>query len=268
MKSKIITDAEIKALLGISSSSKDALVNMYNQICTDTLCELLDVSDLVTHAVTDERNNTVDPYGEIVLARDFPVDDSQTITIKDMSKITVTARTYDVDEGDRRTIRIYDSSGNLPSGIGFRDLYLSYTAGYTVQGTLTVDTFADLQTKTMIVNVAGTETTWTFVASGATGNQINAETSDTVTATNIATALSGSSALGVVTLPMGTKVTLGTALAANLAIVNATIPDQLKLCVALMVGGGIAQNQKQGGVSNYTLGSKSVAFRDKSDYGS
>ena len=259
MKTRIISNAEIKALLGISGSSKDAIVNMWNGIATETLCELLQVSEIARHTVTDERVKMI--KSDSLVLREFPVDVSETITLKDSLNATITGFSFDMDPSDRRTVRLVDSN-SYPKSLDYKEVLASYTAGYTVQGTVEVLSIVDLANKTIAVTVAGTETEWTFVASGASGNEINIGVDADATAVNIATALGGTSSGAVVTLPLGTIVALTTATAVQMTITDPDTPENLKMVVALMVGGGVVAPQKKGGVKRYQVGNKSVEFRD------
>lgn len=259
---KIITNDEIKVILGISGTSSDALVEIWNNIATEILTSALETDNLLSHAVVNERVKLYS--GETLIVEDFPVDISVTPTVTYLDGDSITDKTFSLDTNGSRRINVLDSSGD-PSSIYGDEVLVSYTAGYTAQETNTVLLYASLVGKTITAYVAGTATTYTFVASGATTNQINANTDNDTTAANIATALSGSSSGAVVTLPLGTRIVLGTATSAMLTITAATIPEMLKSAVALVVGGGMAEREKKGGVVAYTLGSKSVTFKNDND---
>lgn len=259
---KIITNDEIKVILGISGTSSDALVEIWNNIATEILTSALETENLLSHAVVNERVKLYS--GETLIVEDFPVDISVTPTVTYLDGDSITDKTFSLDTNGSRRINVLDSSGD-PSSIYGDEVLVSYTAGYTAQETNTVLLYASLVGKTITAYVAGTATTYTFVASGATTNQIVAATNNDTTAANIATALSGSSSGAVVTLPLGTRIVLGTATSAMLTITAATIPEMLKSAVALVVGGGMAEREKKGGVVAYTLGSKSVTFKNDND---
>lgn len=259
---KIITTAEIKAILGISGTSEDALLEIWNESATDLLTNLLGVTSLTTHTITNERVQMAD-RGKLVLS-EFPVQLSQTITVKDSLKNTISGLYFSQDPGNKRTVNIEDSSG-YPIEIYADEALVSYTAGYTTQGTIVALSTTDLAEKTITATVAGVSTTYTFKASGATGNQINVGATVNDLATNIATKLGGTASTATVTLPLGTNVDLGTATTAQLTITDATIPAMLKMAVALIAGGGLAEKNKKGGIASYTIGGKSVSFRSDSE---
>lgn len=263
MNTRILTNAEIKTLLGVGSAS-DVLVEMWNDAATEIVCSLLGISNIAKHQVTDERVEMLDPY-EMIL-NEFPVDVAQAITLKTtFDHTTVTGYTFKKDPQKRRTVRLYDTSGNIPYGLNYDCIFVSYTAGYTNQDTLEVISITGLTDKTFTVKIAGVTTTWTIKASGATGNQINIGIDAAATASAIATALGGTVVGAVVTLPLGSTVSLGTATTSQFTITNADVPAALKNAIALIAGGGIAEKEKSGDIVSYTIGGKSVTFRNQQE---
>lgn len=262
---KIISDAEVKLLLGISGTTNDALVNVANRTATEKLMSIFGIDSFVEQTITDERVHLSDP--EILYLRKFPIDTSS-ISLKDaIIEQAITNVTFDQDPGALRAVRVKDASG-LPTYLMEKEVLVTYTAGYSVKDTLQVVDYNALSDKTITVEVAGVETVWTFKISGATGNQILAVTSDEITAGNIATALGGTVVGDLVTLPLGTRITLGTATSAMLAITSATIPELLKHAVALIVGEIFSSKEQKGGVASYTLNNKTVNFKTRTkEYG-
>lgn len=257
---KIISDAEIKLLLGISGTTNDALVNVANRTATEKLMSIFGIDSFVEQTITDERVHLSDP--EILYLRKFPIDTSS-ISLKDaIIEQSITDVTFDQDPGALRAVRVKDASG-LPTYLMEKEVLVTYTAGYSVKDTLQVLDYNALANKTITVEVAGVEAVWTFVTSGATGNQILAVTSDEITAANIATALGGTVVGDLVTLPLGTRVSLGTATSAMLTITPATIPELLKHAVALIVGEIFSSKEQKGGVASYTLNNKTVNFKTR-----
>jgi len=55
MKTQVVTSAEIKAILGITGSTKDALVEMGNDSMTEVLLEMLGLDNFDVTAYTDEE---------------------------------------------------------------------------------------------------------------------------------------------------------------------------------------------------------------------
>lgn len=262
MNTRILTNTEIKTLLGAGSAS-DVLVEMWNDAATEIVCSLLGIADIAEHDVVNERVRVIDPL-ELIL-QDFPVDVSSVVIKNVYDKTTITGYTFVREPNKRRTIRAYDTSGNLAFPIPYDEVFASYTAGYINQDTLEVLSITGLADKTFTVKIAGVTTTWTMKASGATGNQINIGLDAAATASAIATALGGTLVGSTVTLPLGSTVALGTATTAQFTIVNANVPAALKNAVALIAGGGIAEKEQSGGVVSYTIGGKSVTFRNQEE---
>lgn len=260
---RIVTNDEIKLLLGISGSTNDAYIDVMNDLQTELLADILGIAEFGLHTVTDER---VKVYREDALyLSDFPVDTSETITVDDVYHDEVTGITFRLDPKSIRTLRIEDESGD-PSTISLSEVFVSYTAGYILKDTLEVLDDSALATKTLKVKALGVETTYTFIASGSpTATQILLGATEALTAAAIATKISGTVSSATVTAPLGTSFELGTATSSELAITSATLPKAFKQAVSLMVGGALADREKIGGVSSYTLGSKTVSYRSESE---
>ena len=265
MKTKIITDTEIKKLLGIGGTSQDALVAIWNDIATEMLCNHFEIDNIATHAVIDERAKISDPA--VIVVEDFPVDTNETITIKDPLEHAIENVTFSLEPKSRRTLRIKNQDG-VPMTIGYEEVLISYTAGYREKDTLEVADITGLADKTINVTIAGTTTVWTMKASGATGNQINIGVDEDACAANIATALGGTASLATVTLPLGTRVELLTATSANFVIISANVPQDIKLAVAMIAGAGFLEKTKKGGsLQSYSIGGKSVTFGSSQEKG-
>lgn len=262
MNTRIITNTEIKALLGIGSAS-DVLVELWNDAATEIVCSLLGMADIAKHQVTDERVELLSGY-ELIL-NDYPVDETTLVLKTTFDHTAITGFSFKKDPQKRRTVRVYDSGGTMPMPLPYECVFASYMGGYTAQDTLEVLSLTDLADKTINVKIAGVTTQWTLKASGATGNQINIGLTVAATATAIATALGGSAVGAVVTLPLGSTVTLGTATAVQLDVTNSDVPAALKNAVALIAGGGIAEKEKSGDIVSYTIGGKSVTFRNQQE---
>lgn len=264
MTTQIATNTEIKALLGISGTSKDAMITMWNSAATELLCDVLKVQDIATHTVTKEHVAISDK--NYLVVQDFPVDTGETITLHDWNWNAITGFTFQRDSGALRRLQVLDTNSK-PTGLAYSELFASYTAGYTIQDTVVVLDDSTLENKTIIVDVAGTETTYTFVASGATATNIVIGADEAATASAIAAKFTGASvSTATVTFPVGYKIRLGTATTTELTVTNATIPQALKMCVAMIVGGFMSSaTEKRGGVTSYSLGTKSVTFRDATD---
>ena len=263
MTTLITTKEEIKAYLGISGTSKDAMINLWNKTATEILAGMLKVQDLAVHTVTNELVRVYNP--EYLMLREFIVSTSGSITIKDALLNEITGFTFDLDSNAKRRLFLKDTSGN-PKSLYYPEIYATYTAGYTLQDTLEIVDNGALDTKTFTVSVAGVETTYTLVSGVPSTNEIQIGASAALTAAAIAAVFTGaSSSSATVTMQKGATITLGTLTSAEATLTSATMPEALKVAVALIVGGAMTDaTQKRGGVTSYTLGSKSVSFADTS----
>lgn len=250
---RLIPLAELRLRTGVTDN--DAGLEFEYRTALERLYRYLNVSSLLTHAVTDER---VRVSGDCIFPRDFPAVTSG-MTVKDLNSDAVTGYTFGRFANDNRKINILDSSGD-PTTTGYNEWLLSYTAGYTATASLTVVDYAALVGKTLNVYADGTLAVWSFVASGATDRQIVAATSNNTTATAIASALGGTASGATVSLPDGTSVELGSADASDITITPSSLPDAFKACLAALVSAGLAEKQKAKGISSYTVGSKSVTY--------
>lgn len=263
MKTRVITNAEIRKILGLGSG-QDALTDLWNDAATEIVCDWLGMYEIATHVVTEERAKVHCNYQ--LFLRDFPVDLTVAPTLKTtFDRTSISGYTFRKDPNEKFTIRSYATDGNIPLALPYDEVLITYTAGWRVQDLITVLSNTDLVGKTITVTVNGTSTTYTFVASGATALQIDVGATVALTAANIATKF-GTSAVGAaVTMPLGYRMALGTATTAQLTIVNPDLPMALKNVIALVAGGGIAEKSKAGAVSSYTIGGKSVTFRSDSE---
>lgn len=262
----ITSTAEIKAYLGLSGTSKDARIAMWNQNATNILASMLGLANFTVHTVTDEYIRITDPYHLVCNA--FPVDTSSTITIKNSLKQAITGYAFEREPNQLRRLLLTTSEGQ-PKSLYYEYVYATYTAGYTVQGTLEVvdGSNSDLNGKTFITTQYGVSTTWTFTTgANPDNNEIEREDGNDTMAANIAEAIGGTSVGAVVTMPMGMTAELGTVDSSDITITNATIPSELKMLVAMIVGGALSEsNDRMGGVVSYSIGEKSVTFASPSD---
>lgn len=261
---KIITNEEIKVILGISDSSQDALVEIYNEMATSMLASVLGISEFGIHTIENETVRVDNQY--FLCLQEFPVIVSSGITLKcpvTGSEIS-TSNTYELEHDAIRRLRILDSSGK-PQWLGYSEVLADYTAGFTTQDTIKVLSNTDLAGKEINVINAGSVSTWKFVSSTPAADEIQVGATTNDTAANIATKLSGQALLDTVALPLGTSVSLLSATVLQLEINNATIPQELKMAVALIVRGSISQRSIKDGVSEIKIDDKTLKFSGVSD---
>lgn len=263
-KSRIITTDEIKKITNITGSSDDAFLEIWNDSMTETLCLWLNIKDFGKHQIVDERVKTYDlPY---LILNDFPVDLTETFSLKrTLDNSAIIDYTFKQDPGEIRTVRTYDTVGNPKHLFGHEEVLVTYTAGYSLKDTVEVLDNTDLAEKKIRIFKSGVAIEYTFKASSPTGNQIEVGLTLDETASNIATKLEGSVIDAVVTLPLGSSIELVSATSVQLDIVSADIPQYFKTAIALMVGGASANKNKKPGIKSYTLGTKTVTFRDESE---
>lgn len=258
-----VTDAEVKSYLGISGTSLDTFIAMANKMATQTLNSLLGVSSLALHKVTEEIH---DGGAKKYRLKDLNVRKIGTI-IEDEDQTYTQSDSYDID---RYVLRL----SNALSG-GQRECKITYAAGYNASGwgTIQITDYASISGAVVTVD-ATTKTE---------GVDWTAETSDEVTATNLATALdaiSGYSAFAVgdtvfvtddtvqretqtFTCDDSTNMTL-TSGGGDGKLSGADFPEDLREAVILLIGGRLAK-RKNRGVKSYTIGSKQVTFENEGD---
>ena len=259
MKTQIVTTAEIKAILGITGTTNDAMLEIANDTMTEVLLDLLGLDNFDVTAYTDEEVNIYScQYLEL---KNYPIALSPVPTLKDewFTDFTAYPASWVLEKSDRPFIKGKDSSGGLFEW-AHEKVLVSYTAGWQLQSEITVINYLTMGTKTFTVKVAGETTTYTE------GTDFTAETSNDVTATNIATAVGGTAVGAIVTLPAGHYVVQGTMADAQMTIDQYNLPNAFRTALALLANGFLAGKEKGGGIVSYSLGGKSVSFGSTEDY--
>lgn len=264
MKTRITTTDEIKAFLGINGSTKDAQIDLWHDIATEMLCDFLGVEQLVQTAYTNKKVKPVlnyyEMHGSFFSLPNFPIDVTS-ITMKDgtFNAISSPPDSFFVSTEISRNVRAKNADGTA-FGYGLEEYFVDYTAGFTIKDTLEITTNPTAGQK-FVVRSNGVTTEYEFVDSDPTGNQIEIGGDEEATATAIATKIGGTVSGATVTGLIGMifeSITDGT-------ITNANIPRALKAAIAYLVGGGLVEKTKAGGVSNYSIGQKSVTFRNTTE---
>lgn len=262
MITRIVTNEEIRKLLKMGSAS-NPLIDMWNDMATEMLCSLIGVTDLAVHQVTDERVEQI--FNGKFYLNDFPVNPA-TLNLKDtFSGSAISPYSYKLDAGNIRTVRVYDANGVMPGLLPYSKAFATYQAGYTIQDVLTV-LVNPTNGQTINFKAAGTTTTYTFRNSSPTANDIQIGGDVNATAANIAAKLGGVANSAVVTLPLGLHYEAGGTTPSNsISFVAANLPATFKMVIAFIAGGGIAEANKSGNVVSYTIGGKSVTFRNDAE---
>lgn len=260
-----VTTAEIKTYLGVSGSSKDALIAMLNKMATDELNQMLSVRDLALHKVTGEVH---DGLGATKLV----LDDLNVRAIGDITDDgTAYTQTEDYDV-DNYILHLEDSlSGDE------REVTIDYVAGWDASGraTITVTTSGLAAAATITLGAVATDG-FTITR----GVDWTAAATDALEAAAIAAALDAKTgvrafALGNVvyciedTNAQVTSRTIASSDSTRLALSASTLsaldfPESLRLANMLLVSGLMARRKNQK-VKSYTIGTKSVTFTSDED---
>jgi len=248
---------EIKNILGITGTSKDILIRQFARAMKSVLDGILGVSGLELRTVTDELQKNYLNEGYFYVHEFNPT----AITgFKDMDGTAILAEEitnghFSVIPGSRKILAKY--------GVNYEQFKVTYTAGYICHSTITVTDYTALEDKT--ITIGETVITESDVAGAL---KFNAATSNAATATAIAASLT---AAGINATAVGAVVTLGvsddmsTDSTLAVTLTESNIPAGIKLALAYMVGGAMAQRQGLGGISSYTLGAKTVSFRSTTE---
>lgn len=251
----IISNELVKVIIG--SNANDALINYHNNSTTAILANILGVRSLTTHAVVDEEVK-----GEKLYLNDFPVDPNS-VTLKDNLGTAITGYTFELDNyltGRADQLSVINSAG-LETFLPYDEVYASYTAGFTVQDTLKITAYATLVGATLsLTNQAtGVTSAFTIVSTTPGAKQIQAITSNNVTAINIANAINGTASTDTVTVPLDYTLTIT---GSGATLTSANLPTPFKTCLAMMIKATLESANQVGNVASYSIGGKSVTYKD------
>lgn len=262
-----VTTAEIKTYLGISVSTYDTLLAMYNKQATALINGIIGATDLALHKVTEEVH---DAYGQILKLHDHHVVAVGTI-LDDTTEYTQTNAIY-WDAGDVIHLDNYLLQGP-------RKAKVTYVAGWNASGMakITVSDYANIGASATITLGAITTDGFTITR----GVDWTAASSNAAEATAIAAAIDAKAgtrafALGAVVYVIedtGAQVATRT-LASNdstrLAVSAATLgsvdfPEDIRAAVFSYVA-SLKANAKNPRMKSYTIGSKSVSFGSEAEF--
>lgn len=264
MKTPIATTAEIKQLLKINHTNDDALIDVLNDMATEMLCSHLGVDQIVKTAYTGQCIKPVLNYdrvhGSFLPFPNFPVDVS-TITLKDdhFNDIATQPDSFFVFDDIGRNVRAKNADGSAFL-YGREEYIVDYTAGYIQTATIDLTANATAGQK-FKATITGTQTEYEMVTGSPSGNQIQIGGTQNDTAANIAAKLGGT-VNGDNAIIVGAEIE-NVDLPAT--ITNPTLPKQFKMAIALLVNGGLAEQEKAKGIQSYSIKGKSVTFRSDTD---
>lgn len=258
-----VTTTEIKSFLGISVSTYDTVLGMYNTMATDILNGILSASDLSLHLVSEEKHTGGQKSLEL---HDLHVQAIGTI-MDDELEYTQTDP-YDID-GYILNLEKWLSGAK-------RKVLVDYVAGWNAGGyaKITISDYTLLAAKTVTVAPGGSGGT-----TKTEGADWTAATSNAATATSLASAIDAVSgirsfALGAVVYVVDetaqrTTSTLATSASSGLSLSAATLgsvdfPESLRFAIFTLVS-GMWSKYKKHRVRTYTIGTKSVTFASEDD---
>lgn len=268
-----VSTTELKSYLGISASTHDALLVMFNKNATAKINSILSVSDLALHKVSAERSNA----------------EGQRVRLRDLHAVRIGTIYDQVDTTpiEYTQTASYDIVGDIGSVLrltnylygGARQLTVDYAAGWNNSGTATI-TVTDYAN----IPVTATITLGAISSDGFTitrGTDWTAKTSNDTEAAAIAAAIDAKAGVrafaikNVVHVVEDTNVqvatrTLVTSDSTRLTTSAGTLgsvdfPEDIRLAVMMIVSSLFSQRKNQG-VKSYTIGSKSVTFATKDEF--
>ena len=244
---------ELVLLTGSTASSD--LLGYLLESNTELLANLIDISQFAKHDITDERTKTYEQY---LYPSQQPINSVVGVKEIDDDEIDVDLT---IESGHAILVQKNGDDYVIDDDL----VKISYNAGWQIEEIISVD-INPSNDDTLVITDAGTATTWTFKSSGPTGNQILIGANTDATATNIATALSGSSVASIVTLPVGSKITATADITVN---TSAFFPADLKMALSMMVNSSLGDKTSSSGakVKSYSIGSKSVQYMNTSEQG-
>lgn len=260
MAKPIVSLLQIKALLGISGTSKDYLISQLIRSATSTVCDLLNISEIAKVAYQNELTQI---NGCELTVNNFNPDPSSVVLL-DSDQNVISGYTFELASNTLRTL-IASKEGKIFQ-IPFDATYVNYNAGFTAYDLLEILDNDNLATKSFSILSTTGETFFTFVASAPTQYQIQIGANVVETMTNIATKIGGFIVEGKVGAPLGSSIESGTLGDTDAVITPNDLPPQFVTAICALVGDGISElRDKRGGVTSYSLGTKSVSFSSKSN---
>ena len=272
MTNLYVTDAEIKTYLKITGSGDDNKIAMLNKMATQKINGLLGVSDLSLHLVEAEVH---DALGQ----RDFYLTDMHVQAIGTILDDDTTYTQTDDYDIDNYILRLQTSLYQ-----GKRKGKITYAAGWNAGGyaTLTVEDYSTIVgTDTIAIEPGGSGGAETLTE----GTDWDAETSNAVTATNIAAAINANATLagasGVRAFALGavvyiidrvpqresTTVVLGTGTGLSLSVSplsGVDFPEDLREAVMFYVAAKLSTGRSVG-VRRFRIGTKEVSYQSDKD---
>ena len=262
-----VTTSDIKSALGIPGSAQDTKINLFNQIATGVVNDILQARDLDLHLVTDEVR---DSKGKSIYLND--------------PHVVAVGRILDdgIEHSQDEEFDIVSSTVNLETPVysGDRKLKVTYAAGWSARYAvkLTVSDLANIAAAATITIGTFTITRGTSWIAGATESE---------EATNIAAAINAITVISPNAAPTfqafscgkfvfvqdealgGTATAVSTSDAVRLKFDSVTttvdFPESIKLAVYLYIG-SLLSSPKNPRIKQYTIGAKTVTFSDSSQF--
>ena len=244
------TVSEIKAILKISGTAEDYLMEQQNYAATDLLNTILGVSTLKFGTHTDE---VITGHGyNFFQTHHYPVANTQAsfaIASEDGTDITG----IEFLRGEQNVMHL---KNNLVRDYKY---LLTYDAGYTLYDTVTIDDNASITGAITVKTAYAAAVTRTIGVNVTVGGTATLTAAAFVTAF-IAAGINCTSDGAVITFEADHFVTT-TISSAKATLLQKTIPNFIRNVIAFLVAGLKSEQNGSPNVASYTIGSKSVTFR-------
>lgn len=256
MADRYATVDEVKAILKLTGTDNDLLIDSLLDAASELLHSLVGVDSFLLTQYTDEP---VKGSGDFWLM------------VKNKPLVAITAISDDMDNDVTYTIRRYKNrQAYFESKFPKLTYLVSYTAGYRVNDTLELilddGDLANLNNKTISVATlyaaTATYTLKTTLTVPAVATEIEIGATAVETAANIAAVIDGATNDGDEIVTFGTDQDISTTiLTADGTLTLKNIPKTIKVVVAYLLGGLMTDTNTNPGIQSYSIGQKSVTFR-------
>lgn len=265
-----VTTAELKSFMGISGSSQDSKIAMFNKAATSLLNGYLGVSDLALHKVTEEVHNA---SARRFRLRDMHVSAIGTI-LNDEDEYTQT-EAYDIEQLTSGMNYILNLENYLTAGE--RKGKITYVAGWNASGMakITVSITGMLAGATITLGAVSADGYTITRGVDWTAQSTNEEEATAIAAAIDSRAGTRAFALGSVvyvvedTNPQVITRTIATNDTGHLVLSDSILrsvdfPEDIRLAIMTSVS-SMMQFSKNPRLKSYTVGQKTVTFASKAE---
>ena len=258
-KLNLTTLAEVKEILGITSSSEDAKLTRLIKGAESLVIRYSNLDRLDRRTVYDEPMRTY-YEGNYFYVKNIPF--SRFVKIEDFDQVqqedATSMPTRHLDGELSR--KVYYDGSNISLSSWKLPYTVTYIAGYAPFNQLDITDYSLM---------GGVVITFDTVYTVTEGVHFNAETSNEVTASNIVTALVAKGATntdleadGDIIRALVDKDFVVSA-ETGITLIEANVPEDVKTGLALIVEAMRKSKNSVGAIKSYTLGNKTVSYKDK-----